>query len=263
MDNMITVVGVVFKENGKVYYFSPNNLKIKKNVTVVVKTEKGIQFGKVKIEEIKLEKSKISGELNNVIRIATKDDYLNHLRNVKEASEALKTCRKLVEEKKLKMKIIDAFYSFDKDQLTFQFLADNRIDFRELVKELAAIYKTRIELRQIGVRDKAKEVGGCGLCGRGLCCSKFLKDMDSVTIGMAKNQNISLNPNKINGVCGRLLCCLKYEDDCYTDCKKCLPKIGKVITTEKGEGKVISVDVLRKTYKVNVLNEGIIEVSNN
>lgn len=260
---MINIVGINFKENGKVYYFLPGNIILKKNVTVIVQTERGLQFGKVVTDVIKIEENKITTPLKQIIRIASKNDYHNHLKNVKDSKDALIKCKKLVEDDKLPMQIIDAEYTFDRSQLIFRFIADNRIDFRTLAKKLASIYKTRIELRQVGVRDKAKEVGGLGVCGCKLCCARFLKDLESVSINMAKNQNIALNPNKINGVCGRLLCCLKYEDECYKNCKKCLPKIGDIVETEKGKGNVISIDVLKKSYKVNVKDVGIIEVLSN
>ena len=163
----------------------------------------------------------------------------------------------------LNMQIMDASFTFDRSQLLFRFISDGRVDFRKLAKELANRYKTRIELRQVGVRDKAKEVGGCGLCGRQLCCVKFNTNLDSVSINMAKNQNISLNPNKINGVCGRLLCCLKYEDDNYKECRKNLPKIGQPIETEKGKGKVVELDIINNKYKVNIPSVGNIEIDNN
>ncbi len=158
------------------------------------------------------------------------------------------------------MTVVDCRYTFDRNQLLFRFLSDSRIDFRDLARELASIYKTRIELRQIGARDKAREVGGCGQCGRSLCCAGFLKDLDTVSINMAKNQGIALNPTKINGVCGRLMCCLKYENDNYVECGKCLPKVGSTVDTDSGKGKVISVDILNKTYKVDV-DGNIIEVN--
>ena len=161
------------------------------------------------------------------------------------------------------MKIIDANYTLNREQLLFHFLADNRIDFRVLAKDLASIYKTRIELRQVGVRDKAKNIGGLGLCGCSLCCSKFLNEFDSVSINMAKNQNISLNPSKINGACGRLLCCLKYEDETYEELRKELPKVGKIVETKQGQGKVISIDVLGKSYNVDVEKVGIVKVDLN
>ena len=160
----------------------------------------------------------------------------------------------------MKIQLIDAIYTFDRDKLLFRFLSDSRIDFRNLARELANKYKTRIELRQIGARDKAKEIGGCGQCGRKLCCSSFLNNMDSVSVNMAKNQNVSLNPNKINGLCGRLLCCLTYEDENYKICRKNLPSLGQVVKTEKGSGKVISIDILSQKYKVDVQDVGIVEV---
>lgn len=259
---MYTVVGISFKEKGRIYYFSPENYKLKKNVTVIVETERGLQFGKVEIENTEISESKLQLPLKKVIRISTKSDYNTHKKNMKEAENALKKCKELIKKYNLNMKVLDASYTFDKTQLLFHFLADNRIDFRNLAKDLAALYHTRIELRQVGVRDKAKEVGGMGICGCCLCCSKFLSDLDTVSINMAKNQNLSLNPSKINGVCGRLLCCLKYEDECYSEYRKNIPEVGKTVKTEKGEGKVISVDILSQKYKVDVPNVGIIEVSN-
>ena len=257
---MIEVVGVTLKDGGRVYYFDPNGYKLKKNVTVIVETEQGQQFGKVTKENIEINPKDLSKELKKVIRISNKEDYKKNIKNIKDAKEALAKCQKMVEEKNLKMKIIDASYTFDRDKLIFRFLADNRVDFRELAKDLAAKYKVRIELRQIGVRDKAKEVGGCGPCGQKLCCSRFLKELDTVSINMAKNQNISLNPSKINGVCGRLLCCLKYEDEDYKECRKNLLKIGDKIKTEYGEGKIIGLENQQAKYKVDVPEHGIIIV---
>ena len=258
---MTEVVGVAFKKNSKIYYFSPNKLRIKKGINVIVKTERGLQFGTVEVPNFEIESIKIKSALSDVIRIANKKDYEKHLKNLEESKRALKKCKDLVEKLDLNMMILDANYTFDKSQLLFTFIADNRVDFRKLAKELANTYKTRIELRQVGVRDKAKEVGGCGSCGRPLCCSRFLTDFDSVSINMAKNQNIALNPTKINGVCGRLLCCLKYEDECYKKYSKDLPKVGKKVTTDHGDGKVVSVEILKRTYKVDVKDYGIVEVS--
>lgn len=260
---MIEVVGVAFKPKSKIYYFSPNKYKIKKGINVIVKTERGMQLGTVEIPNTEIESSKINSALNEVVRIASKKDYDNHLKNVRDAKKALKNCKELTEKYKLNMMILDASYTFDRSQLLFTFLADGRVDFRKLAKELATLYRTRIELRQVGVRDKAKEIGGYGSCGRSLCCSSFLCDFDSVSINMAKNQSIALNPNKINGVCGRLLCCLKYEDECYKECIKKLPKVGKKIQTEFGEGKVISIDILNQKYRVDVKERGIVEVDTN
>lgn len=260
---MLEVVGVVFKKNGKVYYFSPNGLTIKKGINVIVRTERGYQFGTVEMPNTEISAKKINSALSQIVRIATKKDYEKHLSNLEEAKEAVKTAKDLVENQKLNMMILDANYTFDRGQLLFTFISDNRVDFRKLAKDLANIYKTRIELRQVGVRDKAKEIGGYGCCGRPLCCSKFLTDFDSVSINMAKDQNIALNPTKINGVCGRLLCCLKYENECYKEFSKNLPKVGKKIQTEQGEGKVVSVDILKQTYRVDVKDYGIVEVDVN
>ena len=257
---MIEVVGITFKNNLRVYYFLPNKLKLKKNITVIVETEKGLEFGKVELANFEISEDKIKTPLSKVIRIATKDDYVKYKQNEKEEKAALSVCKNLINKYNLNMAVLDAHYTFDRQQLIFRFMSDARIDFRDLAKTLASKYKTRIELRQIGARDKAKEVGGCGQCGQTLCCARFLKDMDSVSINMAKNQNIALNPSKINGVCGRLLCCLKYEDENYKECRKCMPKIGEKIITEKGEGKVINIDILKKKYEVDVPNVGVVEV---
>lgn len=243
------VVGVKLNDNGKVYYFDASDVNVNENATVIVETEKGLQYGTVAriIPE---------NEINNdieykpVIRLTTKADSKKHLNNLKDADKAIVKCNELIEQYGLDMKIIDASYTFDREQLIFRFLADDRVDFRQLAKDLGSIFRTRIELRQVGIRDKAKEIGGFGPCGRKLCCNNFLTEFDSVSINMAKNQNLSLNPTKINGVCGRLLCCLKYENDNYNEYKKGLPDVGNKIKTADGEGKVISVDVFKKKYKV-------------
>ena len=236
------VYGVSFNNKGKLYNFK-SEITCPINVTVIVETEKGLQFGKV-IKEIEMENSKFDGNFKDIIRIATK-----------EATKALTKAKKLVNELGLKMNLIDANFTFDRKQLLFNFYAEERIDFRDLAKRLAAAYKTRIELRQIGARDKAEEIGGIGVCGRLLCCSSFLKQKESVTMTMAKNQNIALNPSKINGVCGRLLCCLAYEDKEYTACRNLLPEIGETVKTKYGKGIVKSVDILKKIYKVEVNDE--------
>lgn len=260
---MINVVSVSFKDKGKNYYFSPNGYEVKNNMTVIVETERGLQFGTIVGEVMQIEESKFSSPLKQIVRIATKRDYEENLKNVSDSIQAINKCKELVNKYKLNMKILDASYTFDREQLVFRFIADNRVDFRDLAKELASIYKTRIELRQVGVRDKAREVGGVGPCGRCFCCSKFLNDFDSVSINMAKNQNISLTPNKINGVCGRLLCCLKYEDECYKECKKNLPILGKKIKIDGSEGIVTSVDILQEKYQVTLSNGSVIEKSKN
>lgn len=258
---MIEVVGIKFSGKNRIYYFSPNNLDIKKDDYVIVETDRGQQFAQAATNVISLNPDKLKSALKNVIRVATDKDIKTNEKNISDAAKALKKCKELISESKLNMKVIDAYFTFDRDQLVFQFVSDNRVDFRELAKSLANIYKTRIELRQVGVRDKAKEIGGIGPCGRPFCCSRFLKDFDTVSINMAKNQNISLNPNKINGVCGRLLCCLNYEDECYKHCRKGLPDIGKKVKTSSGEGKVVGLDILKRKYKVEIPNNGIIEVS--
>jgi len=257
---MKEIVGITLKDGGRIYYFDPNGYNLKKNVTVIVETEQGQQFGKVIKENKKINSKEIKKELKKVVRISNKEDYKKNIKNIKDAKEAMIKCQKLIDKKKLKMKLLDSSYTFDRDKLIFRFLAENRVDFRELAKDLAAIYKVRIELRQIGVRDKAKEIGGCGPCGQKLCCARFLKELDTVSINMAKNQNLSLNPTKINGVCGRLLCCLKYEDENYKQCRKCMLKIGDKINTEFGEGKIIGLELLEKKYKVEIPEHGIVVV---
>lgn len=256
---MINVVGISFKNKGKIYNFLPNNLKLKNGDKVVVETERGLNLGEVAEFDKVIDESSIVAPLNSIIRLASKEDIKKHEKNIQDAKKALKKCRELVEKYKMNMYIIDASFTLDRNQLFFRFMADNRVDFRNLAKELANLYKTRIELRQIGVRDRAKEVGGYGQCGCPLCCSKFMNDFDSISINMAKTQNIALNPSKINGICGRLLCCLKYENECYKEMGKGLPQMNKKVKTEQGEGRVVAVDVLAGTYKVNIPNVGIVE----
>lgn len=261
---MPKIVGVSFDDQKRIYFFDPADLKdLKNNTPVVVNTERGIQYGVITKELTDVDRTKINGTLKKVLRIANDKDQKDYIKNQKDAKSALSKCRSLVKKYNLNMKIIDANYTLNREQLLFHFLADNRIDFRNLAKELASIYKTRIELRQVGVRDKAKNIGGMGMCGCTLCCSKFLNEFDSVSINMAKNQNLSLNPTKINGACGRLLCCLKYEDETYEELRKDLPKMGKIVETKQGEGKVVSLDVLKGTYSVEIENVGIVKVDVN
>jgi len=257
---MIRVVGVKLRENGKLYYFSPNNINLKKGLTVIVNTERGLQFGYLETNIIEIEPQNLKRPLNDVVRIASRKDYLNYKTNLKDEKEAIKVCKKLVKELKLEMRVISCDFTFDRNQLQFSFLADDRVDFRELVKKLASIYKTRIELKQIGVRDKAKEVGGIGPCGQKLCCKRFLNNIDNVTINMAKEQNLSLNPAKINGACGRLLCCLKFEEKNYKKYKKNIPQVGTKVKTKQGEEVVLSTDLLLGKYKVSIPEKGIIEI---
>ncbi len=229
----MNIVEVKYDFNRSSSFFRNSKFHLKKNLTVIVNTEKGLQFGKVIgiIDDV----SQFNGvELYDVVRVSTKKDYFHHLENVKMADEAVKKCKQMVQSSGLNMTILDGVYNFERTQLLFRFVADERVDFRQLARDLGSTFHTRIELRQIGIRDKAKEVGGFGPCGRLLCCSTFLKSFDSVTINMAKNQNVSLNPSKINGVCGRLLCCLKYENDVYSDSKKEVKKEVEKKNTDKG-----------------------------
>lgn len=254
---IMKIASVKINDFSKTLYYDCNNFNLKKNLTVIVNTERGLEFGTV-LDFLDVE----DGNYEKVIRIATKKDYLQHLKNINEAKLALDRCRELAEKNGLKMVIIDATYNFDKSQLLFRFLADERIDFRNLARELGSRLKTRIELRQIGIRDKAKEIGGIGPCGRNLCCSTFLTSFDAVSISMAKNQGLALNPTKINGVCGRLLCCLNYENELYTELKKDVLDVGKKTFINGKEGKVISSETLLGKYKV-LIDDEIIEVDIN
>lgn len=251
---MQSAVGVIFKEKGHIYYFAYQNEPLKIGTEVIVETDKGLQFGWIKTEVKEVAPENLGSPLKPIVRIATKEDKKKHEQNLRDEQEALKVAKKHVEQLHLPMRMIDANFLFDRKQLLFHFVADDRVDFRELARKLAQIYKTRIELRQIGVRDKAKKIGGLGPCGRFLCCNSFLTEFDSVSINMAKNQYISLNPTKINGVCGRLLCCLKYEDQIYTDLKKELPPMGKTMETPEGKGKIVSVNVFKKEAEVELPN---------
>lgn len=254
----MNVIGVRFSYTNRIKYYSFKE-EFNKNDFVICNTEYGLQVGKIVTNIIDVDESKINYELVDIVRKASVDDISNNKKNDIDANNALIKCKSLVKKNKIDMKVIKALYTFDRSQLLFFFVADSRVDFRNLAKELASIYKTRIELRQLGVRDKAGLIGGTGICGGELCCSRYLREFDSVSINMAKNQNIALNPTKINGVCGRLLCCLKYEDDVYSAYRKDLPVVGKYYETKQGKGKVISVDVLNRTFKVDV-NSNIVEV---
>lgn len=254
------VIGVSFGDTNKIYYFLPNNLELEKGMKVIVETERGEQFGYVVTDYIEINPKDLVAPLKNVLRIAKEKDEEQHNKNIHDASKAINDANRFVADLKLDMKILNASWTFDRKQLLFNFLADERVDFRELAKKLAAIYKTRIELRQIGVRDKAREVGGVGQCGRKLCCSSFLKDMTAVSINMAKNQNLALNPQKINGCCGRLMCCLAYENDNYDEYKKGLPEVGERINNKEGKGKVIYVDLFKKLYKIETEDGTIKEI---
>lgn len=254
----MNIYQVIFKENGKPYFFNGNELKIPNNVTVIVDTENGLQFAKV-ISKIELFENIDVDNLKNIVRISTKKDYEQYLKNTKDAKEALEKAREICASYNTDMNFVDAEFNFERKQLLFKFVAPERVDFRDIAKELAKIYHTRIELRQIGARDKATLVGGLGVCGRELCCSKFLNRIDSVSISMAKDQNLALNPTKINGVCGRLLCCLSYENQCYLECSKNMPYVGKTVKTIYGDGVVKSIDILNRKYNV-LVNDDIKEI---
>lgn len=244
------VIGVSFTEGKRIYYFDPANIKPNFGDDVIVETERGLQYGKIATLIVEKNEKSLNMPLKRIIRIATKDDRKKHELNLNEEKKAMKECEKLIKKYNLNMKVIDANFTFDKEQLMYHFLSDSRIDFRNLAKELAGIFKTRIELRQIGVRDKAKEIGGIGPCGRTLCCTDYLVNFDSVSINMAKNQNLSLNPNKINGSCGRLLCCLTYENDVYEEYRKSLPNLGDKVKYNEKNGKVVELNILKKSYTI-------------
>lgn len=258
---MFDVVVVSFNNSNTVDYLLYGDLVLKRDNIVVVDTDNGLQLAVVKKEGYKEKKENLVLPLKSVLRLATEDDLNLEAENKKNAEKALFDARKFSKELNLQMNFIEACYNLDKSQLLFYFLADERVDFRELAKKLAQKYKTRIELRQIGVRDKAKKIGGLGPCGLFLCCSSFLTDLSSVSINMAKNQYLALNPSKINGVCGRLLCCLGYENEVYSELKKDLPKIGSIMETAQGIGKVVSVDVFKRSYSVDLKEKGIIVFS--
>lgn len=258
---MRKVIGISFSNSKKIYYFLAGDFDLKREDNVIVSTENGYQFGTVKTDVIDVDEKKLNSELKDIVRIASVKDKKTNDNNISDAYEALNKAREIVKELDLDMQLLDAVYTFDRKQLLFTFLADSRIDFRNLVKKLASLYKTRIELRQIGVRDKARVVGGCGQCGRGLCCSTFLRDFDSVSINMAKNQNLALNPQKINGVCGRLMCCLAFENDNYSIYKKGLPKVGEKVIHNGESGKIISVDIFERVCKMETEDSKIVTIN--
>ena len=250
---MITIIGVRFRNVGKVYYFSPRELDICVGDHVIVETARGVEYGFVVLGPKEVDDSKVIQPLKEVIRIATPKDDAREENNRKKEKEAFEICQKKIRAHNLEMKLIDAEYTFDNNKVLFYFTADGRIDFRELVKDLAAVFKTRIELRQIGVRDETKILGGIGICGRPLCCHTYLSEFAPVSIKMAKEQNLSLNPTKISGVCGRLMCCLKNEQETYEYLNRKLPGVGDIVTLPDGmKGEVSGVNVLRQLVKVLV-----------
>src|SRR5690625_4767572 len=252
---MIEVIGVRFREVGKIYYFDPNDFKVDTEDYVIVETIRGVEFGEVVITNRSVDEEDVILPLQKVIRLATEQDILTMTENSELAYKAFNIGVKKIEHHKLDMTLVDAGYTFDRNKVIFDFTAEGRVDFRNLVKDLAALFKTRIELRQIGVRDEAKALGGIGPCGRTLCCSTFLGDFEPVSIKMAKDQNLSLNPAKISGLCGRLMCCLKYENDDYEQAKRELPDIGERIQTPHGKGKVIGLNMLERLIQIEIIED--------
>ena len=249
--NMIKVIGVRFRRAGKVYYFDPIDLDIAKGDHVIVETARGVEYGDVVMGPKEVEEDMVIQPLKPVLRVATEDDTKREERNREKEKEAFAICLEKIQKHGLEMKLIDAEYTFDNNKVLFYFTADGRVDFRELVKDLASVFKTRIELRQIGVRDETKILGGVGICGRVLCCHSYLSEFAPVSIKMAKEQNLSLNPSKISGTCGRLMCCLKNEEETYEYLNSRLPGVGDIVTTADGQkGEVQSVNVLRQRVKV-------------
>ena len=247
---MIKIVGVRFKNAGKIYYFDPVDFEIEKNIDVVVETARGLEYGKIVVGPKEIEEEKLISPLKPIIRNATEEDKAIYRENKEKAKETFEICQQKIKEHGLTMFLIDCEYTFDRNKLIFYFTAEGRIDFRELVKDLASIFKTRIELRQIGVRDEAKSIGGLGTCGRKLCCSSWLGDFQPVSIKMAKDQSLSLNPTKISGICGRLFCCLKYEHDVYVEAIEKMPVVGSVVKVENQKGKVIEINPLLEQIKI-------------
>ncbi len=252
---MIKVVGVRFKNTGKMYYFNPNDLDIQKGMNVIVETARGIEFAQAVSEIREIEEDEAILPLKDVIRIATEEDVSIHNSNIEKEKAAFDICNEKIAKHELQMKLIDVEYTFDGNKVLFYFVADTRIDFRELVKDLASVFKTRIELRQVGVRDQAKAVGGLGICGRVICCASATGEFQPVSIKMAKEQSLSLSPTKISGTCGRLMCCLKYEQEAYEDAIHRLPGVGSIVEIPEGQGVITDVNLLRETVKVKLDKE--------
>ena len=257
---MKRIIGVRFKRLGKIYFFDPKWLEVKKGEKVVVETTQGEEIAEVVVPNRMIEEEKLTSPLKKVLRLASSRDLKHAEECRRKEKEAFELCNKKIKEHKLDMTLTDVEYKFDNSKILFYFTADGRVDFRDLVKDLAAIYKTRIELRQIGVRDEVKRIGGNGVCGRELCCCSFLSDFETVSIKMAKEQNISLNPSKISGNCGRLMCCLKYEQEVYEEKLKKLPNIGAIVKTPDGKGEVEGLETLKETVKVRIKDGEIFKV---
>lgn len=252
---MQEVVGVRFKKAGKIYYFDPGNEILEKGECVIVETSRGVEYGEIVVGPKQVPEADIVSPLKKVIRKTTEKDNQTIAENKEKEIEAFNICIKKIEKHNLPMKLVDVEYTFDNSKVIFYFTADGRVDFRELVKELASIFRTRIELRQIGVRDEAKMIGGLGPCGRSLCCGCFLGEFEPVSIKMAKEQNLSLNPTKISGICGRLMCCLKYEQEYYEEARKRMPKINREVITPEGKGVILSCNVLTEKVRAKVIQE--------
>lgn len=249
---MIKIIGVRFKSVGKIYYFDPIGLDIKMNDKVIVETARGVECGEVCMCDREIDETQFANSIKPIIRIATKQDFAAIEKNRQKEKDAFRICEEKIKVHKLKMNLIDVECTFDNNKLLFYFTAENRVDFRELVKDLASIFRTRIELRQIGVRDEAKMLGGLGICGQPFCCSRFLGEFQPVSIKMAKEQSLSLNPTKISGTCGRLMCCLKYEQDSYEELLKTTPKSGAVVKTSEGRGIVEESNLLTGKLRVKI-----------
>ncbi|MDO5718145.1 MAG: stage 0 sporulation family protein [Tissierellia bacterium] len=256
---MNKVIGVRFKESGKIYYFDPLDIDIARGQNVIVETARGVEFGTCVIDEKRIEDKELVAPLKPVIRVADDVDVKIHEDNKKRAKDAIDICEIKIKEHKLDMKLVDCEYTFDNNKVIFYFTSDGRVDFRELVKDLASIFRTRIELRQIGVRDQAKITGGLSPCGRVACCKQFLGEFTPVSIKMAKEQSLSLNPAKISGLCGRLMCCLKYEQEQYEDSLKKIPPVGTVVITEQGKGTVVDTYTLLELLKVKLKTDDDVE----
>ena len=252
---MITVVGVRFKPAGKIYSFDPGEFELVSGDFVIVETARGLEYGEIAHGPEEVSEKSVVQPLKKVLRAAGEEDRQRHEENLQKKQEALDICQKKIDGRGLEMKLIDVEYTFDNTKVIFYFTADGRVDFRELVKDLASVFKMRIELRQIGVRDEAKMLGGIGTCGRGLCCHTWLREFDPVSIKMAKTQGLSLNPAKISGICGRLMCCLKYENEAYCALKTGLPDQGERVRTPDGVGVVVETNILREKVKVRLVQE--------
>ncbi len=251
---MTKVVGVKFRNAGKVYYFAPGDqTELNIGTGVIVETARGLEFGNISMEPTDIDDNNVVKPLKPIIRIATPEDIEKKEENDAKRDEALRLCQEKIDKHGLEMKLIDVEYTFDNTKIVFYFTADGRVDFRELVKDLAGVFRMRIELRQVGVRDEAKLLGGCGPCGKGLCCATWMVDFQPVSIKMAKTQNLSLNPTKISGICGRLMCCLKYENDVYVDLRKGMPDVGEIIETSDGKAKVVDTNLLCCRIKARLL----------